>query len=72
MGLLISLVSEYDLGIPSCVRSGAVLSSVRDLVADDRTFLRAEGVAPVAVVTPSVLGESCVLLFVGITPTGCD
>lgn len=68
--LVISLVSEYDLGILSCDRSVAEPSSVRDLVADDRTFFRAEGVVPAAVVTPSVLGESRALLFVGVTPEG--
>jgi len=71
--LVISLVSEYDLGILSCDRSVAEPSSVRDLVADDRTFFRAEGVVPAAVVAPSVLGESRALLFVCVTPEGrCD
>ena len=65
--LVISLVSEYDLGILSCDQSSAVLNSVRDLVADDRTFFRGEG--DVAVVTASVFGESGALLFAAATPT---
>lgn len=65
--LVISLVSEYDLDIPSCARSLEGLNSVRDLE-DARTFCREEGVVAVAVVIPSVLGESDALLFVAVTP----
>ena len=61
-GLVISLVSECDLDMPSWDRSLAEPFSVRDLV-DERTNFEAEGVDPSAVVTPSVLVESEVTVW---------